>query len=292
MDTAISQIVAIYRQYQFHQKQRIRNDNAVGAFLRQDFGWRNPDMSLSEPEERRKEARDLIELKNADAKKRAAACIKIGELEAAGKPFEASEDYTKHRSTILGVIKAREPFSDLEEVCRKEMSKLAETLPVWKNWGEGITGFGSKSLACIIGEAAGDLSNYSTVGKLYKRLGLAVIDGRRQGNPPNGTKDEWIAHGYNKYRRSAVFVIGDVMVKCSAGPYRKVYDARKQYLQQRAADRGLTIKPAARIKEKEKNTCISEGHIHRDSQRYMEKAFIKDLWRAWNGHAAEVREAA
>ena len=155
------------------------------------------------------------------------------------------------------------------------------TLPVLTGFGEAVRGFGAVSLAVIVAEA-GDLSAYPKEGHLWKRMGLAVMDGVRQGGLSKGAASEdWIEHGYNATRRSKMFVIGDVLIK-TAGVYREVYLARKDYERARAEAAGLAVLPSAKIGKANAATSISDGHIHRRAQRYMEKRLLKDLWQAWN----------
>jgi hypothetical protein len=118
--------------------------------------------------------------------------------------------------------------------------------------------------------------------RVWKRLGLAVIDGVRQGGlPKSASKDDWIAHGYSRVRRSRMFVIGDALIKAN-GEYRAVYLARKEYERQRAEAAGLTVAPALKIPKARANEFISDGIIHRRAQRYREKRLLRDLWQAWN----------
>jgi hypothetical protein len=114
-------------------------------------------------------------------------------------------------------------------------------------------------LAVIVG-VAGDLSNYSNPAKLWKRFGLAVIDGRAQRKVTN--TEQAIAMGYSPMRRSAMWTIGDAVIK-TQGEYRELYLDRKMY-------------------EAERDPEMSKMHCHRRAQRYMEKRLLRDLWRAWN----------
>jgi hypothetical protein len=115
-------------------------------------------------------------------------------------------------------------------------------------------------------------------------MGLGCMDGNRQGNPgPGATSEDWIAHKYSPRRRSAMFVIGDTMLK-KRSTYRDLYDERKIYEQEKARAAGLTIAPAAKIPAKRKHEFISEGVIHLRSKRYMEKRLLRDLWVAWRNH--------
>lgn len=178
-----------------------------------------------------------------------------------------------HRVVITNA-NAVQPMIELRDDKEFAMTKLAETLPVWREWGKDIRGFGSFGLAQIVGEC-GDLTKYTTVSKLWKRLGLAVIDGKRQGAPGEGaTSATWIAHGYNPARRSISWNIGQALFKAQsarvdeetgevlseAGHYRAIYDARKVYEFTRT------------------NLLIV---AHKRAMRYMEKIFLADLWSAW-----------
>jgi len=159
----------------------------------------------------------------------------------------------------------------------KSLKKLAETLRVWRIFGKQIHGFGSLSLAAIIGEA-GDLSIYSNPAKLWKRMGLALIGNERQRKCVDKEKAE--QHGYSPRRRSVMFVIGDNIVKGKSA-YRTVYDERKLREIEKAKEEGLTVAPAAKIPKGKHAAYRSEGHIHLRAKRYMEKRLLRDLWRAW-----------
>lgn len=246
-----------HRQRCFAMETRKRMDLSLGAFLRMMLGWR-ADLPSSERTAIAARARDMV-----------AAAERDGDMDG------------EFAAVILATIKAREPIDKIEAENRKAMEGLARSLPVWGDFGEHIRGFGAASLGTIIAEA-GDLSAYPKKGHLWKRMGLAVMDGVRQGGlAKNAAKDQWIAHGYNASRRSKMFVIGDVLVK-TRGPYRDVYLARKDYERARAEADGLAVLPSAKIIKANAAMSISDGHIHRRAQRYMEKRLLRDLWQAWN----------
>jgi hypothetical protein len=263
-----------YRQRNYAMEQRKRADLALGSFLRLMLGW-----SLNADKETNDAARD-----------RAAELIAIGEgvAKKGAAPGEDAADFIEWRDVIAASIEARKPFDKIEAVTTKRMEELARQLPVWVEWGADVRGFGARSLAVIVGEA-GDLSNYPKKGHLWKRMGLAVIDGVRQGGlAKTAGAEAWIEHGYNRERRSRMFVIGDTLVK-GGDEYRAVYLARKEYERSRATAAGLIVAPAAKIPAKRKDEFISDGHIHRMAQRYMEKRLLRDLWQAWNrGKASRV----
>lgn len=169
------------------------------------------------------------------------------------------------------------PFEEASKVIRtqrkeaeKRLEKLAATLPE-SEWVAGVRGFGMLGFAGIIGEA-GALTNYANPGKLWKRMGLAVMpDGGRQRRV---TGVDALEHGYSPTRRSLVWTLGDSMFKGQsgkvdsetgevlreAGEYRQIYDARKAY----EVERDPEIKPIV---------------AHLRAKRYMEKRLLRNLWR-------------
>src|SRR5579859_4182360 len=58
----------------------------------------------------------------------------------------------------------------------KNLSVLAKTLEVWP-WAQGVRGVGPLSLGQIVAET-GDLGLYANPAKVWKRMGLAVFEGR------------------------------------------------------------------------------------------------------------------
>lgn len=164
----------------------------------------------------------------------------------------------------------------------RQMGRLVEQLPI-NDWLSRQNGVSSSMLGKIIAEAGGDLSMYSNPAKLWKRFGLAVMDGRRQGDPKDkNDADEWVRHGYCKARRSVAYQMGEGFVK-QGKFWRAVYDWRKAYECVQATARGLTVKPQREIKVDEKDACMSEGHVHARAKRYTEKKFLEFLWIGWTG---------
>ena len=252
MQEIIDQIRAYHRERCFVMEQRKRMHLALAAFIRMGLGWR----------------KDLPE---AERKEIAAEALKLAD--------GTDETHPLH-DVVAASLAARAPFDKLEKDATKAMEKLAKQLPAWVEWGEGVRAFGARSLAVIVGEA-GDLSNYPTHSHLWKRMGMAVLDGVRQGGlKKTAGADEWIAHGYNAKRRAQMFVIGDCLVK-QGELYRKIYLDRKQYERDRAEASGLIVAPSAKIPKGKEALYISDGHVHKRAQRYMEKKLLRHLWQAW-----------
>jgi len=154
---------------------------------------------------------------------------------------------------------ARVPYVRIESSCMKDMAKLAALLPA-AEFVRRTRGFGFPGYAQTIGEA-GELSKYGNPGKLWKRMGLAVFDGKSQRKV---TGDAAIEQGYCPRRRSIMWRIGDSMIKGNKDGYRTLYDERKAMEVVRSPE-------------------MTKMHAHRRAQRYMEKRLLKDLWREWRG---------
>ena len=210
----------------------------------------------------------------------------VARMRAAGEPLPdgkfpktAPADEAAVVATRARYFAARDFTETQRKACQKELLKAAKQLPA-AGWVQSVRGFGMPSFAAIVGEA-GDLGSYDSVAKLWKRMGLAVIDGKSQRRVSDAA--EAARHGYNPRRRSEMHVVGECILK-AGGPYREVYDQRKAYETERAPE-------------------MSKIHAHRRAMRYVEKRLLRDLWRAWrqaigaaipstSPPAAEHREAA
>lgn len=268
----VDEIVAAHRQRVFLMKQRQRATLSVLAYLRTSLGW-TKDAPLA--------------VRNAIAK-RAKTLMGIGEAIYAGKtPKDEDAAYTDFDEVIQVTLKGMEAFGRAEDATTLKMKKLARRLPVWEAFGKDVKGFGEVSLAVIVG-SAGNLSNYATDAKLWKRMGVAVMgagdgvaDIRQGGLGSGASNQDWVDHGYNKMRRSSMYVIGDVLIKMTGGAYRDIYLRRKAQEVAKAEAEGLTVLPALAIPKGKAAEHRSEGVIHRRAQRYMEKRLLRHLHAAW-----------
>lgn len=179
-----------------------------------------------------------------------------------------------------GLFMCRQIVEQHRKQAEKEMVKLAKELPVYP-WVENVKGFGALGFTSIIGET-GNLSNYAGPAKVWKRLGLAVINGGRQRRV---TGEEALEHGYSPSRRSVVWTIGDSLFRCG-GEYSDLCRERKEVEREKAKFEGLIVCPSAKIPAKDKENYRSDGHVHNRAKRYMEKRLIRDLWRAWRDSSA------
>lgn len=183
--------------------------------------------------------------------------------------------------TCQPFIEARALIHSQRTETEKAMETAAKKLPDGVlEWVGATKGLGLPGLASIVGEA-GNLSNYPTHSKLWKRLGLAVIEGERQQRKKGAASKK---HGYSPSRRSVIWTLGNSMFK-TGDDYADLYRQRKEVEVAKAEAEGLEVRPSARIPEKDKDRCRSQGHIHNRAKRYMEKCLIRDLWRVWRNHA-------
>lgn len=149
---------------------------------------------------------------------------------------------------------------------------MVHELPVYE-WAKGVHGLGDLGLAVLLAEA-GDLSKYPTKGHLWKRLGLAPMDGKAMSSWRSSgglTADDWVEAGYSPRRRAEIHAcIADPMFRLQTmvdGPYRAIYDRRR-------AATALS------------HPDWTKGHSHMDALRVMTKYLVRDLWREWNRAAS------
>jgi len=172
-------------------------------------------------------------------------------------------------------IMAMDPLDSAKADIEKTLTKLVKAHPVWK-WAETVQGFGAVSLAGVIGECGRGPGEYRSVSALWKRMGMAVIEGGRQRRVAG---DAALLHGYDAERRSHMWNIGGCLMKAqlrsekddgtkvagteySLGDLGTVYLERKAYLQARDPER-------------------NKAHVHNDAKRYMEKRLLRQLWQEW-----------
>jgi hypothetical protein len=274
----IDEIIVQHRRRRFLMEQRKRANNALGAYLRVDvLGW-----------SRKLSAGDRDRIK-AQAKAILAACERHIRRFSPSDPYPAIPDVDGEEiELVIDTLRQQIPMVDREERAKAEMERLAQQLPVWSRVAD-ISGFSALGLAVIVGEAGRDLAaGFRSPAALWKRMGVAIInnpDGsriRQGGLSKNAPPAEWIRHGYDRRRRSRVYVIGEGLIKNNgSGKYKALYDRRKALEIAKAEARGLQVVPSAQIPERRRSEFMSRMQVHRRAQRVMEKELLKDLWIAW-----------
>jgi hypothetical protein len=176
-------------------------------------------------------------------------------------PEESAEDIALVKNLRHRLYTAGGLLKTLKKQVEAEQLFLVQRLPVY-DWVLGVKGFGLASLAAVIGEA-GDIGKYDNPAKLWKRMGLAVIDGERQrkvaNNPELAEK-----HGYRPQRRAEMYVIGGNLLRRKSPGLYELYLSRKEYELTGRAD-----------------PVPYPVLAHKRALRYIEKRLLKQLWQAW-----------
>ena len=190
-------------------------------------------------------------------------------------------------ASIQPYLLAMDPLTACRDAYEKSLVKLVKQLPVY-SWVKSVKGFGDTSFATIIGEC-GDIGTYKSVSAVWKRLGLAVINGHRQGNPGTGaTAEDWIAEGYNKKRRSVSYVAREHVIG-GMGKWRPIMgedvwgNPDLSYYQCVYADRARTeaVKLDLPVTEAATGKESYKKHVSMRAHRYVEKRLLRNLWIEW-----------
>lgn len=232
-----------------------------------------------------------------------AACRRAcgGDIKEGAKLFTALENLLNDKEhedhPLLPIMlghamrfkEARDVLAKHKRASERTLMKAAMKLEHIVLFVESVRGFGWISLGRIIGEA-GDLSNYSNPGKLWKRMGMAPFKGKscatwkKCGGLMAG---EWEEAGYSPRRRAVMWNIGASLMKAQ-NPYRQVYLERKEYLRVREEAKGKKVLPADEITKDNADSSISKKHVDVMALHYMEKRLLRDLWRAWRGDPDDI----
>ncbi len=256
LSATISEIRELQQQRKFCIKQQSKCNRSVEAFIARSMGY-----STDEDEKARKEKF-----------KRAASFRREVEKDGGGHSKGAQQGQQNAAPAVPLILlsaQSRQAWDAHRKQVEARMRKLAKSLPIWR-WADTVRGLGELGVAIIVGES-GDLSNYATIERLWKRLGLAVFDGVRQSKRSN--VDEAAKHGYSPSRRAEVWTVADSLFKHQwrgekegiaahyIGPYGEAYGRRK------AATEG--------------REGWSNARRDNDARRIMTKVLIEDLWKAW-----------
>lgn len=264
----IALIRGLHRQRRFAMKVQQKLDRSLESFLRINATEWNPNADEKDREKANREVKAIID------------AIRNG---AAHQFADEVQMYDQ----------ARAPTDAKRAAAGKAMERAAKTLPIYP-WVEAIRGAGALGLATIIAEC-GDLSNYATPAKLWKRLGYAPYDGhagstwkRQTWRPRTLTAEEWTENPFSgeRYALMAQIVLWLVNAQWIGakksetgegkpnGPYGEVYARRRAHTQTSHPD-------------------WSDGHRRKDALRITMKRFLLDLWTEWHRiHDAIEREPA
>jgi hypothetical protein len=185
-----------------------------------------------------------------------------GDKEAAGKLWGQIQKGKSDDIALLAIITPyRNAMASLDQAAKnieKILAKQAIETSIWNDFGKNVRGLGPLSMAGFIGEAGRDISEYRSVSALWKRFGLAVIGDERQRRVSDA--ELAVIHGYDPQRRSYAYVLAANLMRSQGtdGPYRKIYDQRKEF---EGAKEGIT-----------------KAHAHNRALRYMTKELLKHAW--------------
>lgn len=219
-----------------------------------------------------RQRQDMVRLQTAMTNAAKAACRRAvcGDKAEADRLYRAIVKGGDHpraaavAMTILANSAAQEPIISQRKQFEKALTKLGAQLPI-AHMADEIRGVSTLTLATIVGEL-GDLSAYHKgVPGIWKRAGLAVIDGERQRRKSG---DAALLHGYRPARRSVFWNVSAALLKAQkpGDRYRDIYDTRK------ALELSKEIAPGV---------PMTAGHAHNRAMRQMVKVLLKDLWKAW-----------
>lgn len=233
--------------------------------------------------------------------------VEGGDKEKAGKLYArylAGEETDLALSALLApYTEAINRFAVLRGQVEKSMAKTARKLPVYP-WVKATFGSSDATLAAIVGEA-GNVGAYKSVSALWKRMGLAVFDGNRQGNTA-GSDDKaatFVKHGYSPGRRSVAWNIGNGLIggmgrgpRLAPGqdprtvdglsPYQILFVERCRYECERDPSHrrpDVVKKDTGEVKES------FSKHAANRAKRYVEKRFLRDLYAAWRSSESHSR---
>ena len=188
------------------------------------------------------------------------------------------------------LLSARSAIRAERLATEKVLEKLARALPV-RAWTKNVYGIGDLSLAAIVGEA-GDVGSYKSVAALWKRMGLAVINGERQRKKAG---DEAFDHGYSPRRRAVMWNIGGALIggmgkgprlyvgetlenRPDLSPYQRLFYERLKY--EVARNPEMQREPTICPKTGKLRESFSAHAVNR-AKRYVEKRFLRNLFAEW-----------
>lgn len=185
---------------------------------------------------------------------------------------------TEASALVLAYESALAPINQMRDDLEAEARELAVHMPGYE-WWVAQDGLDALGVAIVVGNA-GDVGSYRNRSCFLKRMSIAVIDGCRQGKPPEGASEEvWIHHGYKKQRRAAMYTIGVALFMRQTkteGPWREVYDKRRKDRESREV-----YGPADKAK----------GRYHNDAMRYMTVKLLQRYRSEWIAQAGTTRVA-
>lgn len=289
------ELVRLQRRRLFAIKRQSNANRSIEAFLARTLNYNN------EAEEADRKAvfkaaaalRESVEAtirdKTADALLKGAKSQNIAE--------QAATQYAEenvHPDAALVRISAvsRSAWDTVRDASEKQMRDIAKNLPGYslvKNTS-GLAELGFAIITAEVNAQGSAFSDYSNPWKVYKRLGLAVING--EGQRRKADVEQAALHGFSPRRRAEIWAVVDSMFRHqwagdkdaqgknpklskqpvavpahATGPYGEVYAKFREHYASKTDATGK---------------AWSDAHKHNAARRAMTKALVLDLWKAWN----------
>lgn len=208
------------------------------------------------------EAKPRNPIAEREKKRAAAVWAKI-------KKGAVSDDIAPLALVLAPYLAALPPLEAGRAALEKTCERIVKVMPLYKQWAApDIRGLGALSLAGLIGEAGCAFGDYKSVAALWKRFGLAVIEGERQRRCLDARKAA--AHGYSPTRRAYAYVVSTNIIRAqkASNPSENIPgDTLRNFY-----DHVRTLeaeKPEAR-----------PARSHARALRRMVKELLRQAWRA------------
>ena len=149
-------------------------------------------------------------------------------------------------------------YEQLEEMEKRLIKELTDSIkeePIWTEYLKGVKGIGPIIAAVLINTI--DIKKAQYPSSLWKLAGQTPDSKRQKGKKLD----------YNPDLKMTMYKIAKSFLM-SGSPYRRYYDQRKKLEEQRNKKRPKTEK-------------LTKLHIHRRSNRWMIKFFLRDLYLNW-----------
>jgi hypothetical protein len=185
------------------------------------------------------------------------------------------------------------PVAEFRKEIERFMKAKAAQLPGFA-MTERVPSFKPLGLAVIVGEA-GNLSNYATERKLWRRLGFGMAPGHEEHAYSTWrmikglTSEDWTAAGYSPKRLGQIYGVVTVplVMHKAKSKYGEVYAKRRA--------RTLETHPEWYLDKNGKPKFDKDGnprsaHASMDAARIMTKELISDLWSEWRGSVYQLAE--
>ena len=183
--------------------------------------------------------------------------LRIGSIEAGKSNMDAGFEYMIVDDMRLDYF---------VEQSKKQMAIWTDATvgPIWGSL-TSIKGLAAGGLAAQVLAQIDDITSFSTVSKLWRFSGYAVIDGQAERNK-KGEKSH-----FNRRLKSTCWLVGQQFIRQQTPGYVDLYYSEK--------DRQRKIHPE-KIKVDGK-WKYNDGHLHNMAQRKMVKIFLQHLWLTW-----------